>query len=65
MPEINPLPVSEATREALQGVKDEEESYDDLLQRLVEEHHRFELAERYHDAAALDRDELVVLEIDD
>lgn len=62
MPDVNPLPVSDETRDALQDVRGEDQSYDDLLQQLVEEHHHLELTRTFCDVEERDADELVALE---
>lgn len=62
MPDVNPLPVSEETREALQAVRGAEQSYDELLQQLVVEHHRFERTETLCAVEERDVDELVPID---
>lgn len=47
-----------ARPEAVEEAADAEESYDELLQRLVVDHHRYVLSERFHGVAGADADAL-------
>lgn len=58
MPDVNPLPVSGETRESLQAVRDEDQSYDDVLAELVEDHYELALVYRLCRVEALDADDL-------
>lgn len=58
MPDVYPLPVSEETRESLRDVRGEDQSYDELLQQLVEEHYRLELTHTFCDVEERDAAEL-------
>ena len=62
MPDVNPLPVDTDTREALQSVRGDEQSYDDLLKQLVDDHHRLKLVEQFCVIEARDADELVSID---
>lgn len=62
MPDVNPLPVSSDTRESLQEVREDDQSYDELLQQLIQEHHRLELTRTFCDVEERDADELSRLE---
>lgn len=53
--------VSEERREQLHELKDLGESYDDVLEQLIQEHNRKRLAEKMRDVDEMDRDEFVPL----
>lgn len=53
--------VSEERREQLHELKDVGESYDDVLEQLIQEHNRKRLAEKMRDVDEMDRDEFVPL----
>ena len=55
------IPVTEQTREALHDLKKSGQTYDDLLQELVEQRRRQELEERFQALEEADRDELTAL----
>lgn len=54
--------VSEERREQLHEMKGVGESYDEVLEGLIREHNRRELAKRMRDVDEMDADEMVRLE---
>lgn len=54
--------VSEERREQLHELKDVGESYDDVLEQLIQEHNRKQLAERMREVDEMDSDEFVPLD---
>ena len=57
--------VSEERREQLHDMKDVGESYDEVLEELIQEHNRKELAERMREVDEMDSDEFVPLSDDE
>lgn len=57
--------VSEERREQLHELKGVGESYDEVLEQLIQEHNRKQLAERMREVDAMDRDEFVPLDADE
>ncbi len=55
------IPVTEQTREALHDLKKSGQTYDDLLQELVEQRRRQELEERFQELETEAREELTPL----
>ena len=55
------IPVTEQTREALHDLKKSGQTYDDLLQELVEQRRRQELEERFQALEEADRADLTSL----
>lgn len=53
--------VSEERREQLHELKGVGESYDDVLEQLIQEHNRKQLAERMREVDEMDTDEFVPL----
>lgn len=54
--------VSEERREQLHELKGVGESYDDVLEQLIQEHNRKRLAEKMREVDEMDRDEFVPLD---
>lgn len=54
--------VSEERREQLHELKDVGESYDDVLEQLIQEHNRKQLAERMREVDEMDTEEFVPLD---
>ncbi|MFB6309195.1 MAG: hypothetical protein ABEH35_07685 [Haloarculaceae archaeon] len=56
------IPVTEETRKDLHDLKEPGQTYDDLLQELVQQRRRQELEERFQTLEAADSDELTPLD---
>jgi predicted outer membrane protein len=56
------IPVTEATRKELHDLKEPGQTYDDLLQELVQQRHREELEARFQDLEDADSDDLTALD---
>lgn len=57
--------VSEERREQLHEMKDVGESYDEVLEQLIQEHNRKRLAEKMREVDEMDSDEFVPLHDDE
>ena len=57
--------VSEERREQLHDMKDVGESYDEVLEQLIQEHNRKRLAEKMREVDEMDSDEFVPLSDDE
>jgi predicted CopG family antitoxin len=56
------IPVTEETRKELHELKEPGQTYDDLLQELVQQRRRQELQRRFQDLEETDSDELTPLD---
>lgn len=56
------IPVTEETRRELHELKEPGQTYDDLLQELVQQRRRENLEARFRELEAVDSDELTPLE---
>ena len=56
------IPVTEETRKELHELKEPGQTYDDLLQELVQQRRRQELERRFQDLEETDSDELTPLD---
>lgn len=57
--------VSEERREQLHDMKDVGESYDEVLEQLIQEHNRKQLAEKMREVDEMESDEFVPLSDDE
>lgn len=56
------IPVTEETRKELHNLKEPGQTYDELLQKLAQQHRRQELEDRFQELEEEDRDELTALD---
>lgn len=56
------IPVSEDVWKKLGRMKGAGETYDELLKKMIQEHHRMELMEKMKEVEGADREELVSLD---